>query len=79
MFTREFALDAATRAIKTMAQSIIAVLVVGVPIWDIDWASGIGIALTAGVLSLLTSLADPTVDGRGTTGGEYVGAHRRDL
>lgn len=79
MFTREFAIDAATRAIKTMAQSIIAVLVVGAPIWDIDWVSGIGIALTAGVLSVLTSLADPTVDGRGTTGGEYVGAHRRDL
>ena len=50
MFTREFAIDAATRAIKTMAQSIIAVLVVGVPIWDIDWASGIGIALTAGAM-----------------------------
>ena len=78
MFTREFAIDAATRAIKTMAQSIIAVLVVGVPIWDIDWAGGIGIALTAGALSLLTSLADPTVDGRGTTGGEYVGAHRAE-
>lgn len=59
MFTQEFWKDAAERAIKTFAQSLVAVLSVAVatPIWDIDWVGAAGVSITAAALSLLTSIA----------------------
>ena len=57
IFSVEFVKDAGERALKTLAQSLLAILAVGSPIWDIDWTQGLGIALTATAFSVLTSLA----------------------
>lgn len=57
VFTAVFWKDAAERALKTFSQSVLAILAVGAPIWDIDWTQGLGIALTATALSVLTSIA----------------------
>ena len=48
---------AGIRAIKTMAQAAIPIIPVGVALWGIDWIGLVGIVLSTGVLSLLTSLA----------------------
>ena len=59
MFTRVFWAGAAERALKTMAQSIAAVLGVGaVGILSVDWVQTLSVAATAGLLSILTSIAD---------------------
>ena len=50
----------AERAIKTFAQSLIAVLLAGTVLWEQDWLTALGVAGTATLLSVLTSLADPT-------------------
>lgn len=47
---------AAERAIKTAAQVLAAVFVVGVPILDVDIAGAVGLVATAVVASLLTSI-----------------------
>lgn len=65
MTSKIFWLDTAERAVKTFAQSLVAVLVVGVPVWEIHWAGALGTALTATIMSVLTSIAssgagDPT-------------------
>lgn len=59
MFTRVFWVAAVERALKTMAQSIAAVLGVGaVGILSVDWVQTLSVAATAGLLSVLTSIAD---------------------
>lgn len=77
MWTATFWTDAAERAVKTAAQTAGGVLVVGVPIWEVDWTAGLGITATATALSLLTSIAS---SGRGdhesASALEYVGRHR---
>lgn len=57
IFSVAFVKDAGERALKTFSQALLAVLAVGAPIWDINWTEGLGIALTATVFSILTSLA----------------------
>ena len=57
--SKTFWLGAAERAIKTFAQSLLAVLLAGTVVWGQDWAQAIGLAGTAALLSLLTSIADP--------------------
>ena len=60
-FTKtSFWTGAIERAVKTFAQTLAAALTAGVAITEIDWQGGLAIAGTATVLSLLTSLADPT-------------------
>lgn len=61
MFTKQFALDALERAVKTFAQALVSVLAIGTPIFEIEWTSGLGIAATAAVVSLLTSIASTGV------------------
>lgn len=57
IFTRKFLLGAAERAVKTVAQSLVAVLgVAGVGILDVDWRSALSVAAAAGLASLLTSI-----------------------
>lgn len=52
------------RAVKTFAQSAIALIPAGVMISAVDWRMVVGTALLASVLSLLTSLAGlPECDG----------------
>lgn len=59
IWTKAFWKGAAERAIKTAAQSLLGAFVIGVPIFDVDIATGLAIAGTATVASLLTSLIDP--------------------
>lgn len=48
---------AGIRAIKTMAQTMLAMIPVGASITQIGWFEVIGTALLAGILSLVTSIA----------------------
>lgn len=54
---------AAIRAVKTMAQTAIAMIPVGVSVTEVGWYAVAGTAVLAGILSLLTSVAGiPEVD-----------------
>lgn len=48
---------AGVRAIKTIAQTAVAMIPVAINIVEVDWAVVIGTAATAGVISVFTSLA----------------------
>lgn len=48
---------AGVRALKTMAQTAVALIPVAVNITEVDWVIVGGTSLTAGILSLLTSVA----------------------
>ncbi|EOT29510.1 hypothetical protein C805_00094, partial [Eubacterium sp. 14-2] len=48
---------AAVRAVKTMAQSAVALIPAAATIGAVDWQVVLGTAALAGVVSLLTSLA----------------------
>lgn len=56
----------AERAIKTAAQSGIALFAAGATILDIDWAQGAAVVATATLLSVLSSIASTHV-------GEFTG------
>ena len=55
--TVKWARSAAVRAIKTMAQTAVAMIPAAVTIQSVDWITVIGTAALAGVVSVLTSLA----------------------
>lgn len=57
MLSKSFWSDLVERAVKTFAQTLLAVLAVGVPVWEMEWVSALGIAAGATVLSVLTSIA----------------------
>ena len=63
-YWKRFWRAAIIRAVRTFAQALIAVIPVGVAINQVGWADALGIAATAAVLSILTSLATklPEVD-----------------
>lgn len=48
---------AGIRAIKTMAQTAASMLTVGQAFIDINWMSVLSISATAGIISVLTSIA----------------------
>lgn len=48
---------ALVRAVKTVAQTAIAMIPVGVSVSDVGWTGVIGTATLAGILSILTSIA----------------------
>ena len=48
---------AGVRAIKTMAQTAVSLITVGNLITDMDWLAIASISTTAGIASILTSLA----------------------
>lgn len=48
---------AAVRAVKTMAQTSVAMLPAAAAITQVDWVTVLGTAALAGIASLLTSLA----------------------
>lgn len=58
LWTKEFWKGAAERAIKTAAQTLAAVFVIGVPIFELDILTGLAIAGTATVASILTSIGN---------------------
>ena len=58
MFDKRFWIAAAERAVKTFAQTLIALIGTGaVGIMSLDWAQMLSVAATATLLSVLTSLA----------------------
>lgn len=57
IFTREWFRAAAIRAIRTVAQTALAMIPVAVSITEVNWIAVLGTAALAGVCSLLTSLA----------------------
>lgn len=58
MFTTLFWKDAAERFIKTFAQALLAIILVApqTSVIGFDWPSALGLAATAAVISLLTSI-----------------------
>lgn len=59
MWTAGFWKDAVERALKTLAQTLLSVLVVGgvvLNIFTVDWVNALGIGLGAMIVSLLTSI-----------------------
>lgn len=48
---------AGVRAIKTMAQTAVSMLTVGQAFLDVNWLAVLSISATAGVISILTSIA----------------------
>ena len=62
--TQKWAKAAGIRALKTMAQTAVAVLGTGAVISAVDWKMVVSSAIVAGVVSLLTSVAGiPEVEG----------------
>lgn len=55
--TQKWAKAAGVRAIKTMAQTAVAVIGTGAVISAVDWKMVVSSAIVAGVVSLLTSVA----------------------
>ena len=55
--TKKWIKAAGVRAVKTMAQIAVSLIAVGNLITELDWVSIIGISATAGVVSMLTSVA----------------------
>ena len=66
MFTAVFWKDLTERALKTFVQAFVACLTVGVPIYQLDLVEAAGMALTATVASVLTSLASAPSGVKGT-------------
>lgn len=48
---------AGVRAIKTIAQTAVAMIPIGISVTDVGWAAVAGTSALAGVVSLLTSIA----------------------
>lgn len=62
--TRRWVKAAGIRALKTMAQTAVAVIGTGAVISAVDWKMVVSSAIVAGVVSLLTSVAGiPEVEG----------------
>ena len=62
--TQKCAKAAGIRALKTMAQTAVAVIGTGAVISAVDWKMVVSSAIVAGVVSLLTSVAGiPEVEG----------------
>lgn len=60
---KQWSKAAGVRAVKTMAQTAIALIPASVMISAVDWKTVLGTAALAGVVSILTSLAGiPEVD-----------------
>lgn len=57
MFTKEWMKAAGVRAVKTVAQTAVAMIPVAATVAQVDWKAVIGTAALAGITSLLTSLA----------------------
>ena len=63
--TKKWWKAAAVRAIKTVAQSAIALIPTAVTVADVDWKTVIGTAVLAGIASIITSVAGlPEVDAK---------------
>lgn len=67
MWTKQFWVDAAERAIRTFAQALIAILGAGaVNILTVDWVQALSVGAGAAILSILTSIASSGFGVKGT-------------
>lgn len=63
--SKKWAKAAAIRALKTVAQAILGGIAVGMAMSEVDWLHLFSVAIVAGIISILTSLAGlPEVEGR---------------
>lgn len=78
IMTAAFWKSAGERAIKTAAQAAIAVIGAGqfLSASEVDWGNVSGIALLAGVLSLLTSITIPSQETKNAVRAELVSKGR---
>lgn len=61
---KKWAKAAGVRAVKTMAQTAVAVIGTGAVISTVDWRMAVSSAVVAGIASILTSVAGlPEVEG----------------
>lgn len=62
--TKKWAKKAGIRAVKTVAQTAVAVIGTGAVVSAVDWKMVVSAAVVAGVVSILTSVAGiPEVEG----------------
>ena len=54
---KQWLISAGIRAVKTMAQTLIAILSTAVILQDVDWLMALSAAGLSGLLSILTSIA----------------------
>ena len=54
---KKWAKAAGVRAVKTVAQTAVSMLTVGQALLDVNWVSVISVSATAGIISVLTSIA----------------------
>lgn len=67
MRTKKFWIDAAERAVKTAAQTALALLGTGlVGVLEVDWAQLASVSLVAALVSVLTSIGSDPLGERGT-------------
>lgn len=61
--TLEWLRCAGIRAIKTLAQTFISMVVIGQAVSDVDWKKVLSVSIVASVISIMTSVAGlPEVD-----------------
>lgn len=62
MFTKTFLKDTTERAVKTFAQSMVAVMTAGATgVLDVDWVNAFSVSLLATLVSVLTSIGSGAV------------------
>lgn len=67
MWSRSFWLDVVDRAARTFAQTLVPVLAAdGANLLSLDWPTSLGLAGTAALLSVLTSIASAGIGQAGT-------------
>lgn len=67
MWGKRFWQDAAERAVKTVAQTAVALLGTGaIGLLDVDWVQVVSVSALAGVVSLLTSIGSDNIGTKGT-------------
>lgn len=54
---KDWLIAALIRALRTMAQTALSMLTVGMAIKDVDWVQLVSISIVAGIISILTSFA----------------------
>lgn len=62
---KQWAYRASIRCLKTIAQTALGFITVGMTVGEVDWKNVASVAIVAGVYSLITSLAGlPELDGQ---------------
>lgn len=54
--TKKWLKAASIRAVKTMAQTALSMLTVGQAVMEVNWVNVVSVAITAGIISVLTSI-----------------------